>query len=433
MKPQTTGDKQKKALEVSDRQPTAGYHLRQEDMEGSGETGRSGGDTIKSGSSIGVKLAVSKLVDYCRRNQWAGFDPYDALNSRVFALTPFRQSRICRIVFTQAMKRLPINLRPLLAVGKEENAKAVALFMKSFLILSRHHVYDANEFVWQFLDKLVNLRSENTRYWSWGYNFPWQTRTVMVPRRAPNLVCTCFVADALLDMYEQHCEPSHLMMTVSAAEYLLNELYYASDSIAGFSYPLQGLQSRVHNANFLAAALLARVFKHTGDCRFLGPALRAVRYSVGKQQRDGSWYYGEGATQHWIDNFHTGYNLTALRAIGQHLGTNEFEDTVQSGFAFFRSHFLDRNVVPKYFHNRTYPVDIHCVAQSIITLVTLRDLATDNLAANVFKWTMANMWNEEGRFDYQFRPAYKNRIPYMRWSQAWMLLALASMIEHGAN
>ena len=74
-------------------------------------------------------------------------------------------------------------------------------------------------------------------------------------------------------------------------------------------------ETRVHNANFLGAALLCRVYKHSGEKKFLEPALKVARYSAAKQHDDGSWDYGESPTQRWVDNFHTGYNLCALRSI----------------------------------------------------------------------------------------------------------------------
>jgi hypothetical protein len=51
---------------------------------------------------------------------------------------------------------------------------------------------------------------------------------------------------------------------------------------------------------------------------------------------------------------------------------------------------------PKYFYNRTYPIDIHSVDQSIITLVTFKDLDTDNvgLAHDLYKWAIDNMWKD---------------------------------------
>ena len=42
---------------------------------------------------------------------------------------------------------------------------------------------------------------------------------------------------------------------------------------------------------------------------------------------------------------------------------------------------------------------------------------------------MASTTLKAGYFYYQIQPYYKNKIPYMRWSQAWMLLALATLLE----
>jgi len=80
---------------------------------------------------------------------------------------------------------------------------------------------------------------------------------------------------------------------------------------------------------------------------------------------------GEGPSQRWIDNFHTGYNLCALRSIGRYAETTEFESSILRGLEFYRAHFFREDGAPRYFHNRTYPVEIHSVAQSIITLIAL--------------------------------------------------------------
>jgi len=219
-------------------------------------------------------------------------------------------------------------------------------------------------------------------------------------------------------------------MAVSAAEYILNELYWTdSSSVAGFSYPLPSLRVQIHNANFLGAALLCRVYKHTGEEKFLGPALRVARYSAAKQNTDGSWSYGEAPSQRWIDNFHTGYNLCALQSICQYAETPEFESYIRRGFEFYRKHFFREDGAVRYFHNRDYPVDIHCVAQSIITLLTLRELdpVSIPLARSVFRWAMNHMWDDRGFFYYQVFRSYTNQISYMRWAQAWMLLAMSML------
>ena len=139
---------------------------------------------------------------------------------------------------------------------------------------------------------------------------------------------------------------------------------------AGFSYPLPAIAGPDPQRQFpRRRAAVPRATRLTGDTAFLGPRAEVARYSAARQHDDGSWDYGEAPTQRWIDNFHTGYNLCALHSIGRTLETAEFEPAVRRGFEFYRGHFFREDGAPRYFHDRTYPIDIHCVAQSIITLV----------------------------------------------------------------
>ena len=378
-----------------------------------------------------LEAKIPKLLAYCQANDWAGYDPYDAANSKAFAVLPFLNSRLPRLVLTQVLKRSPLNIRRLLRIPKTQNPKAIALFLSAFLKLSRIGVVKAGDLIEPMIERLVALRSQGVPHWCWGYSFPWQTRTIVVPTGAPNLVCTVFVGNALLDVYEQCQDRRCLGMAVSAAEYILDELYWTDGkSIAGFSYPLPGLRNQVPNANFLGAALLCRVYRHTSERKFLDPALRVARYSAARQHADGSWDYGEGPSQRWIDNFHTGYNLCALQSIGRYAGTSEFESCIRRGLEFYRAHFFREDGAPRYFHDRTYPVDIHCVAQSIITLLGLKDLDPGNveLARSVFQWAANHMWDERGFFYYRVLRFCTIRIPYMRWAQAWMLLAMSTLL-----
>ncbi len=225
-----------------------------------------------------IRIAALKLLDYCRANDWAGYDPYDALNSGIFKALPFLNFRLPRLVLTQALKRSPINIRPLALVPKTQNPKAIGLFLSAFVNLSKVGIADQDGLVESMIERLVALRSQDVPYWCWGYSFPWQMRQKIVPSRAPNLVCTTFAATGLLDAYEQRRDPRCLEMAASAAEYILNDLYWTeSESSAGFSYPLRSIRVLVYNANFLASALLSRVYKHTGEKKFLGAALRAAR------------------------------------------------------------------------------------------------------------------------------------------------------------
>jgi len=122
------------------------------------------------------KAATLKLLAYCRRNDWAGYDPYDALNSDIFKALPFLDFRLPRLVLTQMLKRSPFNFRPLLLVPKTQNPKAIALFLMASLKLSRIGLLAQEDLVGMMAEKLVFLRSQNTPHWCWGYSFPWHSR-----------------------------------------------------------------------------------------------------------------------------------------------------------------------------------------------------------------------------------------------------------------
>jgi len=396
-------------------------------------TTSSAADNTPAPDPKGIAL---KLLKYCSKEDFAGYDPYDALNSPCFDTFSFADRRVFRLALTQALKRSPVNVRSLLKIPKTKNPKALALFLVAFLKLSKLELLREQSLIKQMIEQLVILRALDSPYWCWGYSFAWQTRTIVVPKGAPNLVCTTFVANALLDAFVQLDDATLLEMATSAGEYILKVLYYTEgDEIAAFSYPLPHLQTKIHNANFLGAALLARLFYHTGDDRMLEAALRVARYSASKQKNDGSWDYGESPSQQWIDNFHTGYNLSALRSVGRYGGTREFDGHVAAGFKFYRSRFFREDGAVRYYHDRTYPIDIHCVAQSLLTLIEFEDLVPENadLIRTVYAWAIKHMWDESGFFYYRVLRTLTIRTSYMRWSQAWMLLALATLLEHEAK
>jgi hypothetical protein len=379
-----------------------------------------------------IQNATLKLLAYCRANDWAGYDPYDALNSGIFKALPFLNFRLPRLVLTQALKRSPINIRPLALVPKTQNPKAIGLFLSAFVNLSKVGIADQEGLVELMIERLIALRSQGVPYWCWGYSFPWQMRQKIVPSGAPNLVCTTFAASALLDAYEQRRDPQCLNMAASAAEYILNDLYWTEgESSAGFSYPLRSIRVLVYNANFLASALFCRVYKHTGEKKFLEPALRAARCSAAKQNADGSWFYGNAQPQGWIDNFHTGFNLCALQSIGRYAETTEFDSCIQRGFDFYKAHFFREDGAARYFHDSTYPIDIHAVSQSIITPLMLNPLdpANTQLSRTAFQWAMKHMWDARGFFYYRVLRLCTIRTSYMRWSQAWMLLAMSTLLS----
>src|SRR2546430_16650799 len=84
-----------------------------------------------------AKTAVRKLLAYCQINDWAGYDPYDALNRRILTAVPFLSTKLPRLLFTQALKRNPFNIRPFLLIKKTQTPKAIGRFLSALLNHSR--------------------------------------------------------------------------------------------------------------------------------------------------------------------------------------------------------------------------------------------------------------------------------------------------------
>src|SRR6266550_319998 len=75
-----------------------------------------------------IEQALDDLFEWCRARNFAGHDPFDALNSRIFQANPFARSETARLVWTQLIKRSPIGLRTLTRIPAQKNAKGQALF-----------------------------------------------------------------------------------------------------------------------------------------------------------------------------------------------------------------------------------------------------------------------------------------------------------------
>jgi len=379
-----------------------------------------------SDESAEVRRTISKLRQHVELHEWAGYDPYDALNSRLLQRLRVFNLGVLRLACTQLLKRCPVNLRPCLGIAREQNPKGIAVFLSAYVRLCRLGLV-GNTPVRHLAERLIELRTKGQRHVCWGYNFAWQTRTYLVPRGMPNIICTTFAGNSLLDACELLGEEKCLEAARSAGRFVLEGLNRTAEADTFcFSYtPLD--RSRVHNANFLGASLLARLNKLEPESSFEQASRTATCYGLKHQGPDGSWPYGEGPKQQWIDSFHTGYNLCALEGIRECMGWEELRGPIERGYRFYLDHFFEPDGRVKYFHDRTYPIDSHAIAHALVTLTTLASYDPRSLpvAAKMCDWALRNMRSPEGWFYYQKWPLWTNRINYMRWSQAWMLLGLA--------
>ena len=145
-----------------------------------------------------IKTALKKLLVYCRKQKYKGWDNFDGLNSFVFKRSTFYKFRLIRLFWIQIFKRSPINLRKILAVPKGYNAKALSLFISGMVKL------DLLKETKTLVEQLKHLAYKNKGLVCWGYNFPWQSRAFYAPIGTPNMIATVFAGNAFLDYYEKN-------------------------------------------------------------------------------------------------------------------------------------------------------------------------------------------------------------------------------------
>ena len=381
------------------------------------------------------------LKIYCEKEQFKGWDPYDGLNSKVFQTLPFfKHSALCRLIVIQGFKRCPINLRKIALVPKEYNTKGIGLFLSGYCnlhkVVSRHSEWSgqigSSEEIEKQISKLatllISLQSRGYSGACWGYNFDWQARRLFLfPKYTPTVVATNFCATALMEAYEITRNEEYLNTALSAAQFIINDLHrtpYKDGFLFSYS-PLPG-NDTVFNASLLGSRLLSFCYHYTHNDQYRELAEQSIKACCAGQREDGAWVYGMLPVQSWVDSFHTGYNLDALIAYQELTGDEKYRSFVDKGFDYYIHHFFEADGTPKYYDNRTYPIDIHCPGQLLITLSRLHKYNEyAELADKVLNWTIRNMQDKKGYFYYQLKPGISSKIPYMRWSNAFMFNALS--------
>jgi hypothetical protein len=382
-----------------------------------------------------IERAYLGLAAWCRERDFAGHDPFDALNSRLFQATPFKHSRAVRILWTQLFKRSPLNLRKLARVPAGRNPKGTALFALAALAAYRRTRTPAAETeARRLLDELEAARLEGWTGAAWGYNFDWQGRAFFAPKGTPTIVPTAFAARALREAAHDINDKSYLRMARSACNFILNDLPRSEETESEVCWSYSPVdRTRVFNASLLAAETLCSVGAATGENDLCEWGVRGARYVVNRQRADGSWAYGADGYQSWADNFHTAFILTSLNRImaSSPQCRDEFAVALRRGYEFWRDSFFLADGWPKYFHDRLYPADAHSAGAAVVALLDLQELDREApaLAQKIALWAIRNLRSERGFFYYQRRRFYTVRTPYMRWSQAWMLYALARLME----
>jgi hypothetical protein len=386
------------------------------------------GATAKSRSADEeVRLVESGLKKVEKWVEDHNYEPFDGLSSPLRRLT-FGSLFLDRLLM-QAVRQSPINIRPLVGVKPLPSTKGRGYMAAGYLTLfelTGDSLYRSKAVA--CLEWLMAQKSPKFEEYSWANHFDFASRGGRYTKHESIIVWTALIGQAFIDGFEATGDRRFLDVAESACRWILALPRERTQSGTCISYHALG-QSSIHNANMLGAAFLARCWGHTRNSEYLNVAAEAIRYSCSRQREDGSWWYAEAPMYQWIDNFHTGYNLSSLKCYSDSAGDSTYRTQVRLGLEFYKTHFFRADGCPRYYHDRTQPIDSQCAAQAIETLADFAEIDRDclPLAQRVATWTIRNMQAADGHFYYRKYPLLNAKAPMLHWAQATTFRALATL------
>jgi hypothetical protein len=390
----------------------------------------------RNGPKDQIYESIRRVSDWLEKTDYRGYDTFDGLNSRLLRPLTF-ETNLLRTMLQQGVRRFPLNLRPLLGVAKGPSSKGMGFLARGFIRL--HQATGAQ--VWRdkaefALGWLIQNQSPRYSGACWGNHFDYQSRSFYLPKGAPTVVWTALIGHAFLDAYDHFQKESYLQVAISSCEHILRDLETFPDGqalcIGYIPARIAARNKQVHNANTLAASLLARTYSFTRNNSYRDLARKAMQYTAQHQRPDSSWYYGEAANLHWVDNFHTAYVLDCFKHYAQSTGDERFENNLMKGYQYWKKTFFLPDGTPRYYDHKTLPIDIQCCSQAIDTLVFFKDRNPESLplAVKIAKWTIDQMQGPSGYFYYRrYSRWLVNKTPTLHWGQATMLCALGGLFK----
>jgi len=397
--------------------------------------------------------SISRLDQWLGQNGWAGYDPYDVKGTPLFlslqrlapkAAPPLRAIRRALFILEECY---PLLMRQLLGVKKQINAKAMGLFAKGYL-----NLYEATgegrfkNKATECLNWLLANPSPGYSGLCWGYPFHWQSK-ILIPGGTPSAVVTSVVGDAFWKAYGIYGDKRYLEICERICRFFVNDLnkYQIDKECICFSYtPLDDFH--VHNANLFVAEFLTRVGQEIRQNEYVELGRQAANYALREQNTDGSLYYWGKVQNNYnpnhIDHYHSGFEIRMLYGMWRSTGDPRFREATQRYFRFYLDNLVtktDGKIIPKMTPYSVYPINIHSCAEAILCNATLANEFEEarSLLPGLWDWVITNMQTNAGWFIYMIRMELGRErrvaIPFIRWGQAWMFIALSTLAKVGGS
>ena len=380
-----------------------------------------------------------KLEAWIENEKYVGWDPYDGLYSDF--LDKHVHNIYLQILLVQLSRVSPVNFRPLLGIKKDIDLKGISL-----LLLAYSNLYSVTK------DKSYLERAEVLKdmvierslkhlygYHCWSshyYVYVGADKSKMLPD-VPDVIGTINCIKGLSSFYQIHPDDEVKEVLNSTYQFFKENIVTSEKGITYVLYNPVTLHKIVPNATAEMLDALAYSFPITYDEEMRSLAQKCLESLFPLQKEDGTWeyaYYHDGHEYHQLD-FHQGYMIDGLLGFRKYADpeiSETLELSLQKAINAYMQQFPD--MMRCYYRKpKFYPIETHNQSQGIITFSALyREYGDERYLQyleKILEWTVDNLQLKSGTFVYQKGRIITNKIAYMRWTQAWMMVGLSQYIS----
>ena len=139
-----------------------------------------------------ILTATRRLDSWLVSHDYAGYDPFEGLNSNLRPLT--FGSKFLRQCLVQFVRRCPFNIRPLLGIHPSQSSKGMGFLARGYL---RWNAIEPDASLQRkaqmCLDWLMEHYSKGYSGYCWGNHFDYQTRAYYAPAGTPTIVWSSLI------------------------------------------------------------------------------------------------------------------------------------------------------------------------------------------------------------------------------------------------
>ena len=389
----------------------------------------------------------NKLNNWVTKNGWEGWDPYDVFDNKIGLWAGIRGNINQKLVMS-IMSRLnqshPLLLRKIFGTKKKVNPKGMGLFASAYTeilyILKNNERYNFKKnqeacFGWLENNKIVKFGGIG-----WGYSFDWMSRK-KIPKNTPTAVNSTIIGDAYWKKYKLFSDDRSLLKCKNICEFIMKGLNRTGKTKNGyfcFSYtPLDNFQ--VHNANLFAAEFLIRIGLEIDNQEWVDHGLLSANFSINEIREDGTLNYWSNSQSKDLeqDTYHSGFEIRSLNKIGVLTKISEILDASKYYFETWSKDFFSNSGSPCFVRGDKDITEIHSVAEPILSFNQFfeNDFLEKNIYSKRINDILRNsidLWVDvDEKTGFYAADKIKNRvnkIPYIRWGQAWMMHAFSNCL-----